>query len=216
MPGWYGSRLFGDWVVETGYGPGPQDYEHLRYAIQETSTPTVYPVCLSEVKQHLRMEHIVEQDAYLSELIKLGTRQLELDTRRIFISRTMKESYDWWPVSYTSPMELKRAPVSAITSITYIDTSQVEQTWDSANYVLDNRREPIRLHLAYGATIPTALDIENAIAITYTAGYGADGSYVPELAKHAIKLYVEWHYDRCEGAMKAYRELVTALLYGYM
>lgn len=150
-----------------------------------TVDPTVEPVSLPEIKKQLSLAEASSQwDAFLRDAIQQAREQFEYDTGVVCCTSTWAEKLDEWPADY---FILHRRPVASVSSITYLDTDGASQTWASSNYTLDaNRTEPT-IFLTYGATFPAIRTIENAITITYVAGYGA-ATAVPKLVKQAILL----------------------------
>jgi len=184
------------------------------YSLSVTTPPALYPVTLDEVKAHLRFTES-EDDALILEAIKEATEKLEDDTRRQFINATIAESYDVWPfggsavgefhslssqyfLSQANSMILHRAPVVSVSSISYVDLDGNSQTLGAGNYNLDIVSEPARIEVSYAGSIPAARYQQNAITVTYVAGYGATRDNVPRRAKRAIIMYAGAVYDgRC-------------------
>jgi hypothetical protein len=79
------------------------------------------------------------------------------------------------------------APVQSITSITYLDTNGAQQTLDPANYALIPG-EPGRIVLAFSGAWPSAALVAGSVKVRFVAGYGADGSSVPQPFRTAIAL----------------------------
>jgi uncharacterized phiE125 gp8 family phage protein len=67
--------------------------------------------------------------------------------------------------------------------------------------------QPGRVFLKYNQTWPDSLGIQNAVTLTYTAGYGATANLVPEGLKTAIKMLVSHWYEHRETA--AEKQLMT-------
>ena len=87
-------------------------------------------------------------------------------------------------------MILPRAPVSSITSISYIDSAGDAQTLDSSYYSIDDYDPWPSIKPAYGMTYPTHQDIHNAITVTYVAGYGSERGSVPNDIREALLIIV--------------------------
>lgn len=80
-------------------------------------------------------------------------------------------------------------PLQSVTSVTYLDTNAVLQTFDSANYSV-LKGEPSRIILANGAAWPSALWAMGSVIVRFVAGYGDVGSDVDERIRMAIALQV--------------------------
>ena len=167
------------------------------YSLAVTTPATIWPVTLDDLKQHLRFTES-DDDSLLYDAIKEATAKLEQDTRRQFVNATVAEYYDEWPLWEWQSMVLHRAPVVSVTSIAYVDLNGDSQTWASTNYNLDTSSEPGRIELAYAKSIPSARYQQNAITVTYVAGYGATRAAQPLLARRGILMYAAAVYDgRC-------------------
>ena len=82
---------------------------------------------------------------------------------------------------------LPLAPVQSIVSITYIDGNGESQTLDPANYSLV-KGDPARVVLAFSGAWPAAALIAGSVKVRFTAGYGDDGTAVPQTFRTAIAL----------------------------
>lgn len=132
------------------------------------------PLTLAEIKDHLRIEHeFIAQDALLYALIRAAARHVETTTGRALISQGWRLTRS----SFADGIELPRPPAIAISSITYLDVNNVEQTLSSAVYELEDAGAtfaPGRVRLAHGQSWPAVLARHDAVRINFTAGYGAD------------------------------------------
>lgn len=158
-----------------------------------TTAPTVEPVSVDEFREHVRFDS-QDEDGRIRDYLAAARQMVEDDTQRALITQTWALRLDEFPCDV---IELRRCPVTAVTSITYTDTAGATQTWSSANYVVDIYQEPARITLAYGQTWPATYDQANAVTVTFTAGYGSAGSSVRETAKQAIRLLAgHWFTNR--------------------
>lgn len=177
---------------------------------------TIYPVTVDEVKSYLR-DVYDEDDALILDWIKAATDELEKATCRSFINQTFKDSYDCWPLTDGYYAVCHRAPLSSVSSIAYIDSDGNSQTWSSSYYDVDTTREPGRISIAWGASLPAIRDDPNAVAITYVAGYGATATNVPPLAKHYIYTWIAAAHCRrpaMDDEIRAMTAAINVLSYG--
>lgn len=148
---------------------------------------------------HLRIsESVVTEDEYadITQMCLAATEYTEGFCRRKWISQSVTELFTRFPSLSTDSMYLPYS-ASAITSITYYDTDDVQQTWNSANYRLVSPRGRSHIYPAVGGDWPTDCGEEPFnIEVSYTAG-GAKAD-VPSAAKSAALLIV--------GALHEYRE----------
>lgn len=177
----------------------------------------IEPLSFSEARDHLRI-NCTDDAVYVNSLIEAARRYVEHETSRSLITTTWRLSLDCFPTC--SWIEIHKAPLIAVSSVTYVDTAGTVQTWDSANYEVDNDSEPCRLSLAYSKVWPSIREQVNAVKVTFTAGYGSSGSNVPEGLKHAMKLMIgHWYETReavtTEGTPHTVPMSVDSLLAGY-
>lgn len=153
---------------------------------------TVEPVSADEAATHLRLTDAAE-DEYLTNLIKTARTYCERETNRSFTTKTWKLTLDYLP----SVIYLRHPPILTLTTFAYLDSDGASDTLTSADYRLDIQSEPGRLTPAYGTSWPSTHPVSGAVNITYTAGYGAAASAVPQPIKSAILLMVEYlHFNR--------------------
>ncbi len=185
------------------------------------TAPSVEPVTLSEVKDHLRIDHMA-QDSMLEGLIQASREWVEQITGRALVEQTRAARFASWPMS--GEFVLPYPPLRSVSSLVYTDTSGSESTFSSDNYTVLTNREPGKLVLGYNKVWPsvTLHAPEMPITITYECGYASEGSpadyraNVPEAIKNVIKLDVERRYDRPpEGYAERLDKVIDILLAPY-
>ena len=184
------------------------------------------------VKQHLRIIDTAE-DALLSLLIGKTREAAEQICRRALISQQWlmvldkfpqpgleTSSANWYGPSWgTGPgplttirpdgvtqyeIFLPLPPLQTVDSIWYWDaTAATKLLLSPAAYIVDNISEPARVVPAPGATWPSALNRINAVEVTFTAGYGPSGAYVPNGIRDWMLMMIGTLYEN--------RELVAIL-----
>lgn len=155
------------------------------------TAPAGEVVSSAEAKAHLRVDNI-DDDALI--IAYLTAARAHLDGRdgilgRALLTQTWELVLDAFPVAAIS---LPLPPLQSITSIKYQDSSNVEQTLDASDYVVDATSEPARVHPVNAW--PSTYVTPNAVTVRFVAGYG-NASAVPEPIKTAIKLKVQALYD---------------------
>ena len=163
----------------------------------KTIAATDEPVTLDEAKQHANV-YGNDDDTYIRGLIVAATQYAESWLDRSLMPVTWRLDLDGFPPSSES-IELPRPPLRAITSITYVDTAGVTQTWDASNYTVSigGEGEFGRVRTAFSISYPVTRSHVDVVSITYTAGFADIGS-VPELTKWAIKVLVAHWYETRE------------------
>ena len=196
-------------------------------SVQLLQAPAVEPVSLVEMKAHLRVE-VVEDDDLIGALSaaarehveELTGRRLITQKWRLYLDRFTKEDLYFltfgplmWRTSIDRAsnhikdedvrwLQLPYAPVATVDKLTTVDANGASSDFDlTSNAVVDVARAPARIVLNDTADwpIPTAgLAAANGIRVDFTVGYGADGSSVPKALTLAIKLLTAHFYENRE------------------
>jgi len=156
--------------------------------------PVGEPITTAEAKEHLIVTE-TDDDSYIAALISAATLKLENDTSRRFLTQTWDYYMDEFPDS--DELILPYPPLQSITSIKYLDTNGVEQTFAAADYIVDTYSEEGRIALDEGESWPSTQPVINAVYTRMVVGYGLAAS-VPEALKHALKLYLSLLYENRE------------------
>lgn len=175
-----------------------------------TVAPAALPVSVNELKAQLNLEGINgdSEDAYLAGLIRVAAEEAENYTGLSLITSTWTQTFSAWPTTKLPDLKLWRRPLQAVTSIEYRDAggspAGLLATVSPSVYRVSGIGADIvpgYVRLDNGQAWPTALDIAEAVIVTYTAGFGADHNSVPESIRHAVLLIAATRY--------AYREDVV-------
>lgn len=166
--------------------------------IEVYAEPSEEPVTLTEAKAHLRVTSTDDND-YIESLIRASRERAESYLRRSICTQTLEYSLDEFPAE----IDLPRAPVQSVTSITYTDTDGVSQTLSASLYQTNLRGT------ANGRIKPTVDDawpstksgVYNAVIVRYVAGYSLPSDSpdsIPRAFKQAILLMVGEMYENRE------------------
>jgi len=150
------------------------------------TAPATEPVSLDEVRAQARAG--VEEDTYLATLGKAAREWAEAFTARAFITQTWELKLHCFP---DGAIELPKPPLVSVTSVTYLDTSNVEQTWHVSQYIVTGiAAETARgkIQPEWGIVYPSTLRVPDAVRVVFVAGYGA-ASLVPQGIKNALLLH---------------------------
>lgn len=153
-----------------------------------SSRTTPLPVSLAEAKIHLRVGGD-ELDSSINLALQSAVSYIEDRTGRVLReTETVVQSYHCWPAM---PVRFDRQPVKTISTVAYYaygDNSTT--TLASTNYRLhQSTRGACHLEWDEDFTYPSLENREDAVQITYTAGYASLA--VPAQAKWAILLTLE-------------------------
>ncbi|MGE4307227.1 MAG: head-tail connector protein [Novosphingobium sp.] len=149
--------------------------------------PDAEPVTLDEAKAQLRILGS-EQDALISRLISAARAYCEVYTGQLFASRDLELASE----SFAGLARLPVSPVTAVTSIGYVDSAGEAQTLDTSVYEARLDEYPASIVLAPGQSWP-ATQSGSRIAVNLTAGRA------PEDVKHAILLHVAQNFEQVEN-----------------
>lgn len=172
-----------------------------------TTAPTVEPVTAAELLAHLRMDASEADDTSIAGYITDARLMIENRLGVAMVDQSWFLTMDRWPGGaepwwdgvreghrnmmragqHTVDVEMPRWPLSSITTVNvYDEDGTVTAVTVADTFDTDTNSIPGRLTLKAGATWPTALRANNAIEITYVAGYGTAASDVPADMRRAV------------------------------
>ncbi len=133
--------------------------------------PTAEPVTLEQAMRHCRVDGYGESPAHadeplITDLIPMARQHAEDFTGRTLAPSTWEARFD----QLVGEFRLRRPPVTAVLSVKYVDTDGIEQTLDTALWVLDSDGESAVVRRVFGETWPTARAEPGAVRVQYTAG----------------------------------------------
>ena len=179
----------------------------LRKTLTAITPATADPVTVDELKEWGRIDSDCD-DSLLAGLISSATASVELYLKRALVTQTLKMTLDlpcrrdnWTPGYFEMPVsalfeplpeqiELMRAPIQSITSVTTYDLSNNGSVYSSSNYSLIGDR----LVLNSTASWPSSLRLAGAVEIVYAAGYG-EANDIPQPIRTAILMTAAAMYD---------------------
>ena len=174
----------------------------MRYrSLTRTTAPAVEPVTLSEAKAHCRVDTSTD-DAYIGTLITAAREWVEEYLDRSLIHQQYVMRLDSFPYEF----ELPRPPMAAAgtttaVAVTYTLGDDSTATLSATEYRVDRNSTPGVVRQLRAGTWPANLDDQNAVTVTWWAGYGATGSSVPAAIRHAILMLVAHWYESRQAAV---------------
>lgn len=140
--------------------------------------------------------------------MQAAREQWEKDTSEFYIRRTMRLTLDC-----LDEFRFPHRPIYSISSITYYDTDNAQQTLATSVYELDANDGYVRLK--YEQEWPDTAVRWDAVQVNYTLGEHEDSTSVPAVAKQAMLLLVGYYFDANRGDndrpndQRAYERLVA-------
>jgi len=212
------------------------------YGLLQTVAPTAEPVTATELKLWLRSDPgDTSQDTVLTPLIAAARAYCEKECGRQFCTATWKMTLDrfpvggspaiwqqysfaywqqrlpnvalasqWWPDR--ASIRVPKPPCQSVSSITYLDQAGATQTLAASGWLLDTTQQLARITPSYGNIWPITRQQIAGVAVTFVAGYSADGTSVPAAAKLAIYTHVAGAFFNREGITPATLEAVDRIL----
>jgi uncharacterized phiE125 gp8 family phage protein len=178
--------------------------------VEVVTAPSLEPITSAEAKRQLFIATSdTTHDDDITRTIQVVREQWEHDTDSAVLTQTLRVTAPVWG---GCAIYLPKRPIQSITSITYYDAANVQQTLSTDIYSLDARARAVRLKL--DQVWPTVASRWDAIAITYVAGYTSQ-ALVPAVAKQAMLLLVGYYFDANRGDNdrpndeRAYERLAT-------
>jgi hypothetical protein len=189
-----------------------------RKSVVVTASNDAAVFSLEDMKAHLRIDGACD-DNLIYDYITTATEAVKQYLRRALLTETFVFRMDgfsqpggddrlsmlgagWHNVSVpywvggAGRLDLPFPPLQSVTSLVTYDRANAANTFSASAYGVDLQGG--RIYLNSGQTWPTELRDENAVEITYVAGYGS--ANIPAPIKEALRLYVSSLYDgTCEG-----------------
>ena len=163
------------------------------------TAPAGEPVTVNELRTHCRIDGNTE-DELLYALGRSAREYVEAYTGRALVSQTWELRFDQFPLYINLP----KAPLASVTSITYIDIESATQTLSANAYQVvassGDFAQPGRIFQAYNQTWPSSRGHIDDVRVRYVAGYGTSND-VPYALKAAIKLMTAHLYENREATV---------------
>jgi uncharacterized phiE125 gp8 family phage protein len=168
------------------------------------AAPTVEPLSVQEVRDHLRYPASYGEDDLIERWIQSARIRAEIETGRQLMTAT-------WDVKVDTPpdgeLELPYPPVQQVISVSYIDQAGIAQTWPSTEYQVSAPQGPTapaaRIAPVYGVSWPTTKSrTYDTLTVRIKAGYGDTAASVPAPILTAMLIMIG---DMAEGRQSPQR-----------
>ena len=158
--------------------------------------PAETPISLTEVKRFVQAMEFSDDDTLLNFMIASATSYLDAYDGILgaaIVAQTWSQSFER---VCGREIEIPVVPLIQIVSVKYFDEVDVEQTFDASNYRVhaDGRRPYIKLKP--GSSWPSTSDRDDAITITWQAGFGAATDVPYDIKAAMLHLIFHWYINR--------------------
>jgi uncharacterized phiE125 gp8 family phage protein len=154
--------------------------------LRRTSAAATSPVALAQAKAHCRLDDTAE-DSLVNGYISAATDAIGEMSGRVMGEETWAASY----AAISGDLVLPKSPIRAVSSITYFDTENVQRSAEITDFYLFLGEDYATLRPKPGKNWPSTSIREDAITITFTAGY----TVAPPALVSAILLMIGHLYE---------------------
>lgn len=158
--------------------------------------PAVEPITLTEAKAHLRVD-VADDDTLITALIGSVRSMAESRLSRALISQQWRYDLEQFPVN---AIVLPRPPLIAVQEISYLDSAGVRTVINNTDYVVNVTSFRGSVQPVYGLDWPDCRVEPGSVRVTYTAGFGASASDVPQAIRQWMLLQIGHFYANREAA----------------
>ena len=165
-----------------------------------TVDPATALISLPEARSQVRWDDNADAEVDANLTLLIAAVMAHLDgvngiLGRALVSQTWVDTPTAFPVGDVFPVVL--APLISVTSVTYYDQDDVQRTFDAGNYQAHNRFDGGYIKLKSHASWPSTYSRDDAVSVTYVAGYGESATDVPAAIKLAgLELIAHWFQNR--------------------
>lgn len=162
---------------------------------------TYVAVATEAVKQYLRRAILTETLVFKAD----GFTEPGGDDRLLALGPGVHTASVPYVLGGGETLDLPFPPLQSVTSVVTYDRDNTSSNYAATNYEVDLQSG--RIYLDEGAVWPSNLRAQDAVEVTYVAGYGSGSIPAPIL--QAIRNYVSQMYDGCEGMTDETRRLLA-------
>lgn len=153
------------------------------------------------VKQYLRLAVLTETFVFKAD----GFSVAGADDRLLSLGPGVHTASVPYILGGGETLDVPFPPLQSVTSVVTYDRGNNASTYSDTKYQVDLQSG--RIYLNEGEVWPSDLRAQDAVQVTYVAGYGS-GS-IPDPILQAIRSYVEQLYDGCEGMTAEIKRMLS-------
>lgn len=179
---------------------------------------TELAITLAEAKAQLNIDpSFTADDTLITACINAASLYIE----KIIQSPLMIQTWELQLVDFIDTIKIWKTPVSSITSVSYYDVNEADQSVVNTNYYTDLASVPARIIFKSTYNAPTVFDTRfDAVRIRFVSGY-ANATAVPADIKEVVKLLVTHFYENRSPevvgtVVNKFSLTVEKLLHGYV
>ena len=150
---------------------------------------------LAEAKEHLEIDHS-DRDSFITSLVAAASQMIDGYDGMVGKPVAQQTVTITFEDVYAGDIIIPVANAQSLTSITYYDADNVQQSLDLANFRFITGEDETTLEPIAGFVWPAAYERRDAYTITIVAGFAT----VPDPIKHAARLMVGHWFENREAA----------------
>lgn len=180
-----------------------------------TAPPAALFADLTLIKRHLRIDNLAS-DAVLTHYASVAEQHLDGRNgylARALVTQTWRLTLDSWPVC--RQIELPFPPLVSVTSITYYDVANAQQTLAADQYAVVANEFVGRVEATPLAVWPVTYDRRDAVQVNFTAGYGAASAVPAPIMQGALLIIANMFANRGDDFGAAFTPAIKNLLIPY-
>ena len=178
-------------------------------ALLLAAAPAVDPVSVTEAKAHCRVD-VTDDDTLIGGLIAAAVAHI--DARGVLGRAMVTQDWAQWECQAPGNVRLHMGPFQSLVSVEYYDTDGALQTATLTDFETRLSGDFVVCQPKSGFTWPAAQTRDDAIKITYRAGFGDAGSDVPQSLRQAVLMLVaHWYENREAVAETKFEEVPLAV-----
>ena len=188
-----------------------------RKSVSVTASSDNRAILLFDMKRFLRVDGAGDDDI-IGSYIDTATEAVQQYLRQAILTQTFVFKADGFTDAYGDDrllalgpgvhtvsrpyilgggetLDLPFPPLQSVTSVVTYDRGNNASTYSASRYRVDLTSG--RIYLNEGETWPSDLRAQDAVEVTYVAGYGSGSIPTPIL--EAIRMYIQSMYEGCAG-----------------
>ena len=151
---------------------------------------------IDELNTWLKLDSDGNEDDLVLSLVKSAISTIENICNISIFAQTWANYYNDFPLFPVIKIKMYPANVSAVSSITYYDEDNAQQTLATSVYDTDLITQPAYVTLKNDQEYPATYESVNNVVVNFTAGW-ASWAAIPSILKTAIKMTAtHWHCNR--------------------